>query len=437
MPTPPNVPSRGGRSLYGLTRLAAPFVLAIAALAAGVLWVSTGGGTSAGVASPVTVSRHGAVVHAARAERTGASAARPTAERGARAPREAVRHARPATASHRSSRPARPHPRPGSPKHGSPEAGAVTAVDPGAAASAARRRAASAASPSAARGPSATDTARAPAAATAACAASAAAGPGVAGDTVSALLGVSREAKGAAERTADLYARHGQRVYSFCRSRLRNPEEAQDAAQTAFLYALGSLRRGVVPRNELAWLLTIADNVCRSSRRTLGRRLAHVANADVDELEAAAPALNAETREEIAQLRAALEQLPDRQRQAILLREWQGLSYADIAEQLGLSLAAVETLLFRSRRSLIRRLRGPRARLGVLDLASGASLLRSVLGGTAGKAAVGAAALAVVAAPVARHELAAPPAHPAATVAAVTLRAAPRHAEDAGHRPRT
>jgi len=245
---------------------------------------------------------------------------------------------------------------------------------------------------------------------------------------MSALLGVSREAKGAAERTADLYARHGQRVYSFCRSRLRNPEEAQDAAQTAFLYALGSLRRGVVPRNELAWLLTIADNVCRSSRRTLGRRLAHVANADVDEIEAAAPSLNAETREEIAQLRAALEQLPDRQRQAILLREWQGLSYADIAEQLGLSLAAVETLLFRSRRSLIRRLRGPRARLGVLDVASGASLLRSVLGGTTGKAAVGAAALAVVAAPVAERELTTPAARPAATVAAITLRPASPHA---------
>ena len=249
---------------------------------------------------------------------------------------------------------------------------------------------------------------------------------------MSALLGVSRDTQGAGERTADLYARHGQRVYSFCRGRLRNTEEAQDAAQTAFLYALASMRRGVIPRNELAWLLTIADNVCRSSRRTLGRRLAHVANADVDELEAAAPSLNAETREEIAELRAALAQLPDRQRQAILLREWQGLSYADIADQLGVSLAAVETLLFRSRRSLTRRLKGSRARLGVLDLASGASLLRSVLAGTAGKAAVGAAALAVVAAPVARHELATPAARPAAKPAVRSLHAAPSQATSTG-----
>jgi RNA polymerase sigma-70 factor (ECF subfamily) len=225
---------------------------------------------------------------------------------------------------------------------------------------------------------------------------------------VSALLGVSRDARRATEHTSDLYARHGQRVYSFCLSRLRNREEAQDAAQTAFLYALGSLKRGVVPRNELAWLLTIADNVCRSTRRTAGRRVAHVTNTDVDELEAAATSMNAETREEIAALRAALEQLPDRQRKAILLREWQGLSYADIAEQLDLTLGAVETLLFRARSSLMRHLRGPRARLGLLDLASAGSLLRAVLGGTAAKVAVGAATLAVVAAPVVEHELATP-----------------------------
>ena len=97
-----------------------------------------------------------------------------------------------------------------------------------------------------------------------------------------------------------------------------------------------------------------------------------------------------------------------RQRKAILLREWQGLSYADIAEQLDLTLGAVETLLFRARGSLMRHLRGPRARLGLLDLASVGSLLRSVLGGTTGKVAVGAATLAVVATPVVEHELATP-----------------------------
>jgi RNA polymerase sigma factor (sigma-70 family) len=200
-----------------------------------------------------------------------------------------------------------------------------------------------------------------------------------------------------ADAALELYQRHGERVYSFCMSRLRNTEEAQDAAQTTFVYVLTALKRGVVPRNELAWLLTIADNVCRSNRRSLGRRLARLTNADVDEIEAAATSMSAETSEQIQGLRAALEELPETQRRAILLREWQGLSYVDIADQLGLSVAAVETLLFRARRGLTARLKRP-GRLRALDLGSALAALRSLLGGGAGKVAAGAAGLALVAA---------------------------------------
>jgi RNA polymerase sigma-70 factor (ECF subfamily) len=215
---------------------------------------------------------------------------------------------------------------------------------------------------------------------------------------VSAVVGIPRGTTGRpADAALELYKHHGERVYSFCRSRLRNADEAQDAAQTTFVYVLTALRRGVVPRNELAWLLTIADNVCRSSRRSLGRRLAHLSNADVDELEAAATSMSAETSERIEGLRTALEQLPETQRRAILLREWQGLSYVDIADQLGLSVAAVETLLFRARRGLTARLERP-SRLRVLDVGSALALVRSLLGGGAAKVAVGAAGVALVAA---------------------------------------
>jgi RNA polymerase sigma-70 factor (ECF subfamily) len=202
----------------------------------------------------------------------------------------------------------------------------------------------------------------------------------------------------AADRTRDLYTRHGQRVYSFCRSRLRNTEEAQDAAQTTFVYVLSALKRGVVPRNELAWLLTIADNVCRSTRRSIGRRVARLVNTEVDELEAAASSISPETNETVDALRSALGELPNNQRRAILLREWQGLSYVDIADQLGLSVAAVETLLFRARRGLASRLERTRAGLRALDLGSALALLRTVVGGAAGKVAVGAAGVALVAA---------------------------------------
>jgi RNA polymerase sigma factor (sigma-70 family) len=158
---------------------------------------------------------------------------------------------------------------------------------------------------------------------------------------------VSAVAEGAAAATRGLYERHGERIFSFCVSRLRDVEEAQDASQTTFLSAMRSLDNGVEPRFELAWLLAIAHNVCRSTRRSLNRRDARTSYADVTELEAAAESIGEETGEELAWIREALDRLPEKQRRAILLREWQGLSYADIGAELQLSLAAVETLLFR------------------------------------------------------------------------------------------
>src|SRR5919204_3136858 len=67
---------------------------------------------------------------------------------------------------------------------------------------------------------------------------------------------------------ARLYERHRQRLLSFCAGRLGSRDEAEDAVQTTFLYAVRGLQRGVVPEFELAWLLKIADNVCRARRRS-------------------------------------------------------------------------------------------------------------------------------------------------------------------------
>ena len=53
--------------------------------------------------------------------------------------------------------------------------------------------------------------------------------------------------------------------------------------------------------------------------------------------------------------------MPEQQRRAILLREWQGLSYREVAKELDVSQAAVETLIFRARRSLAAGLEQPGA----------------------------------------------------------------------------
>src|SRR5205085_9113185 len=94
-------------------------------------------------------------------------------------------------------------------------------------------------------------------------------------------------------------------------------------------------------------------------------------------------------------LKTALAQLTENQRRAILMREWQGLSYAEIAAALDLTVNAVETLLFRSRRALadeLTRDRRPRRLRGGLNVGSLLGWVKSLFsGGLAAKVAAGVA----------------------------------------------
>ena len=224
-----------------------------------------------------------------------------------------------------------------------------------------------------------------------------------------------------ADLTQYLYEKYGQRVFTFCYSRLRNREEAQDAAQTTFIYVMRSLQRGIEPEFELAGLLKIAFNVCRGTRRSTGRHTA--ATQEIEDMDALAapPAAGYEGSERLAALRDGLAHLPERQRRGILLREWQGLSYAEIADELGLSLGAVETLLFRARRNLAERLQHVRTGVGALNAATLAPFFRSLARGGLGKLGLIGAGATVALVPVVATEIAPALAH---GKAAVTLRSA-------------
>ena len=155
---------------------------------------------------------------------------------------------------------------------------------------------------------------------------------------------------------AALYERHSSRVFGYCLSRLGGREDAEDAVQTTFLHAVRGLRRGVVPATEVAWLLGIARNVCLARWESGGRRSRLETLCDPVELERGRAAPQGRG-EELIGLEDALSQLPEQQRRAVLLRDWRGLSYDEIATQLGVSHAAVETLIFRGRRALAELLR--------------------------------------------------------------------------------
>jgi RNA polymerase sigma factor (sigma-70 family) len=156
-----------------------------------------------------------------------------------------------------------------------------------------------------------------------------------------------------------VYRTHVRDVYGFSLGMLGNTEDAEDVTQTTFLNAYRALKRGEDVRNLRAWLLAIAHNVCRQRFRTAARRPREVeldpeaAEAFVDE--------DAPTATEI---RSAMRQLSFNQRTVLVLREIEGLSYEQIAQAMGISLSAVETLLFRARRALREQLEAAEHDLG-------------------------------------------------------------------------
>jgi RNA polymerase sigma-70 factor (ECF subfamily) len=159
-----------------------------------------------------------------------------------------------------------------------------------------------------------------------------------------------------ADATGQLYERHHRRILGFCLSLLGSREDAEDAVQTTFINAQRGLHRGVVPEFELAWLFTIARNVCYTSRESSSRRRRLETVSDLDALQDSLATPERDTSVSIGELGHALEAIPERQRRALLLREFQGLSYGEISVELGISVAAVETLIFRARRSVTEQL---------------------------------------------------------------------------------
>jgi RNA polymerase sigma factor (sigma-70 family) len=201
----------------------------------------------------------------------------------------------------------------------------------------------------------------------------------------------------AATPEAQLYERHSDMVYRFCLRTLGSHEDAEDALQTTFFQAVRAMRRGIVPTFEQAWLLAIAKNECRSRQRANYRRRRLELVRDPQTLAEVARGPD-DPDATLIGVQEALTRLPEAQRRALLLREWQGRSYDEIAEELGTTLPAVEALLFRARRALARALGAEaKSRRRAVDVASLLAGVKSALGGgTAVKVAAGVVAAAAV-----------------------------------------
>src|SRR3569833_3263266 len=154
---------------------------------------------------------------------------------------------------------------------------------------------------------------------------------------------------------ARLYRRHAVDVYRYAYAVLRNQADAEDVTQTAFMNAYRALERGEEPQSPHNWLIAIAHNVCRQRFRQQQRRV-HEVGLDVDV--AASLVVEDDDAPTPADITRALGRLAFNHRSALVMRELEGRSYAEIAEALELSVSAVETLIFRARRALREQLEG-------------------------------------------------------------------------------
>jgi len=148
-----------------------------------------------------------------------------------------------------------------------------------------------------------------------------------------------------------LVDRHLSAMLAVARRMLRDEAEAEDVAQEAMLRLWRSSDRleigeyGVRP-----WLRRVVSNLCidrvRASRNTT------VTDELPEQPQAAIQVLNLEQQDTSARVALALKALPERQRQALVLFHYEGLSQIEIGKTLGVSDEAVESLLSRARRSL-------------------------------------------------------------------------------------
>lgn len=161
---------------------------------------------------------------------------------------------------------------------------------------------------------------------------------------------------GDAEAYQAIYNRYAARVGAICRRMLLSPEDAAEASQETFLRVYVALPRFNGRYQLGAWVSRIATNVCLDMLRARGRAPARtLAAIDLEDLELEEPAddRNPESSylrsSESRRVHDTLASLSPIHRAAIVLREFEGFSYAEIAITLGLSEQQIKALLHRAR----------------------------------------------------------------------------------------
>jgi RNA polymerase sigma factor (sigma-70 family) len=150
-----------------------------------------------------------------------------------------------------------------------------------------------------------------------------------------------------------IHDRYRQRLFAYVRQMLYGGprQDAEDVLQDVFVRAYGALRADTRAVNLRAWLYRVAHNRCVDHLRRPVPPAADVFELSRKPLHD--PIEEAQRREDLARLVEDVGRLPEQQRSALLMREMNGMSYADLAVALDVTIPAVKSLLVRARIGLV------------------------------------------------------------------------------------
>jgi RNA polymerase sigma-70 factor (ECF subfamily) len=175
---------------------------------------------------------------------------------------------------------------------------------------------------------------------------------------------VARARAGDRRAFGELVTRHMRRAYFAALGLTGSHEDALDLSQEAFARAFRARASLDPDRPFYAWIYQIVRRLCFNflrDRRTRRERLALATPWLVDQAGARAaqadPARSVERAELRARLQVAIEELPEREREVLVLKEFEGLRYREIADLLGIPIGTVMSRLYAARRHMADQLR--------------------------------------------------------------------------------
>ena len=170
---------------------------------------------------------------------------------------------------------------------------------------------------------------------------------------------IRRAQEGDRAAFGSLVERYMKRAYYSALGLVGSPEDARDLSQDAFARAYRARQTIDPDRPFFAWLYQIVRRLCFNFNRDRRSRREKLRDASLwlaEEAEARAPAPGPsrvlETSELCRTVRQAIEELPEREREVLVLKEFEGLRYREIAELVGIPIGTVMSRLYTARKHL-------------------------------------------------------------------------------------